>query len=47
MKKCSVCEKYTLTKCSCGGEVRSPEPPKFSPEDKYWKQRLQARGVKV
>ena len=38
LRKCSVCGRYTLRvdKCPvCGGNVRIPHPPKFSPEDKY------------
>ncbi len=42
MKKCVVCGKYTIKQGSCpycGGEIASPHPPKFSPEDKYAKYR--------
>ncbi|MEM1544926.1 MAG: RNA-protein complex protein Nop10 [Candidatus Methanomethylicia archaeon] len=42
MKKCVACGKYTLKQKSCpycGGEIISPHPPKFSPEDKYAKYR--------
>lgn len=38
LRKCEKCEKYTLKKdlCPyCGGRVRIPHPPKFSPDDKY------------
>ena len=47
MRKCEKCGKYTLkTSCpDCGAESLSPHPAGFSPEDKYWKQRLVARGV--
>ena len=42
MRKCVVCGRYTLRRdrCPvCGGEVRVPHPPRFSPEDKYLKYR--------
>ncbi|MGA3058765.1 MAG: RNA-protein complex protein Nop10 [Candidatus Bathyarchaeia archaeon] len=43
LRKCVNCEKYTLNKRSCpycGGPVRIPHPPKFSPDDKYLKYRM-------
>ncbi|MCL4430254.1 MAG: RNA-protein complex protein Nop10 [Chloroflexi bacterium] len=43
LRKCVNCEKYTLNKTSCpycGGPVRIPHPPKFSPDDKYLKYRM-------
>jgi H/ACA ribonucleoprotein complex subunit 3 len=42
LRKCTVCNSYTLRKdrCPyCGGTVRVPHPPRFSPEDKYGKYR--------
>ncbi|KXB03175.1 ribosome biogenesis protein [candidate division MSBL1 archaeon SCGC-AAA261F19] len=42
MKKCKVCGGYTLkeSECpKCGGELGTPHPPKFSPEDPYGKYR--------
>lgn len=41
MKRCKECGSYTLkNKCpKCGGEVGTPHPPKFSPEDTYGKYR--------
>jgi H/ACA ribonucleoprotein complex subunit 3 len=41
MRKCKSCETYTLKeKCpKCGNTTVSPNPPKFSPEDKYGKWR--------
>ena len=42
LRKCVVCGRYTLKRdrCPvCGGEVRVPHPPRFSPEDKYLKYR--------
>lgn len=36
LKKCEKCAKYSLSqKCSCGGEMLSPHPPKYSVGDKY------------
>ncbi|MGC8573537.1 MAG: ribosome biogenesis protein [Caldisphaera sp.] len=38
MRKCVNCKKYTLNqdKCPyCGGPLKVPHPPKYSPSDKY------------
>ncbi|MGA2768329.1 MAG: RNA-protein complex protein Nop10 [Candidatus Bathyarchaeia archaeon] len=43
LRRCEQCEGYTLKKgvCPyCGGGVRVPHPPKFSPDDKYLKYRM-------
>ncbi len=43
LRKCEKCRNYTLEKDSCpycGGRVRIPHPPKFSPDDKYLKYRM-------
>lgn len=43
LRRCVQCGAYTLSKekCSkCGGSVKVPHPPKFSPEDKYQKYRI-------
>lgn len=43
LRKCKKCGRYTLKKdeCTyCGGIVRIPHPPKFSPADKYLKYRM-------
>ncbi|MCS4541708.1 MAG: RNA-protein complex protein Nop10 [Euryarchaeota archaeon] len=40
--KCEVCNQYTIhqDKCPyCGGKLKVPHPPKFSPEDPYGKYR--------
>ncbi|MBR9681125.1 MAG: ribosome biogenesis protein [Candidatus Altiarchaeota archaeon] len=47
MKKCVKCDSYVMSACKCGGDLRSVEPPKYSPQDKYWRQRLKAKGVKL
>ena len=43
LRKCEKCGKYTLekNKCPhCGGKVRIPHPPKFSPDDQYLKYKM-------
>ncbi|RLE55143.1 MAG: RNA-protein complex protein Nop10 [Thermoprotei archaeon] len=43
LRRCEVCGAYTLSqdKCpKCGGPVRTPHPPKFSPDDRFAKYRL-------
>lgn len=43
LRKCEKCGKYTLKQGTCpycGGKVRVPHPPKFSPDDKYLKYRM-------
>lgn len=43
MFRCVSCNEYTLnpTKCpKCGGKVKTPHPPKFSPHDKYQEYRI-------
>jgi len=40
---CSKCQEYTLStkECpKCGDAVKTPHPPKFSPQDKYQKYRI-------
>ena len=44
--KCQDCGQYTLKdkRCpSCGGIVKDPRPPKYSPEDRYGKYRRKAK----
>jgi len=45
MRKCSSCGRYTLKdRCpDCGGEIVSPHPPRFSPDDPYGKYRRQLK----
>ncbi|MCJ7770453.1 RNA-protein complex protein Nop10 [Candidatus Bathyarchaeota archaeon] len=42
LRRCKTCGKYTLDveRCPlCGGEVKVPQPGKFSPDDRYSKYR--------
>ena len=42
MMKCKKCGEYTLKQFACpkcGGELYTPKPPKYSPEDRYAKYR--------
>lgn len=46
MMVCKVCENYTLAENSCpkcGGDLKSPHPPKFSLEDRYLDMKVYAR----
>ncbi len=43
LRKCVKCGRYTLDqeKCPvCGAPVRTPHPPKFSPDDRFARYRL-------
>jgi H/ACA ribonucleoprotein complex subunit 3 len=43
LRRCINCGTYTLSKDKCprcGGPVKVPHPPKYSPEDKYQKYRI-------
>lgn len=40
---CQECDEYTISpkKCpQCGNTVKTPHPPKYSPQDKYQKYRI-------
>jgi H/ACA ribonucleoprotein complex subunit 3 len=41
MRKCPVCKIYTFKEIcpKCGEKSVNPEPPKYSPENKYGKYR--------
>ncbi len=43
MRKCPKCGRYTLKESCpvCGTATVSPHPAKFSPEDKYARQRME------
>ncbi|BDR93491.1 RNA-protein complex protein Nop10 [Vulcanisaeta souniana] len=43
LRRCRNCGRYTMRKDKCpycGGELEVPHPPKYSPEDRYGRQRL-------
>ncbi|MGD0160136.1 MAG: RNA-protein complex protein Nop10 [Candidatus Bathyarchaeia archaeon] len=43
LRKCRQCGSYTLNRSVCpycGGGLKVPHPPKFSPEDKYLRFRM-------
>ncbi|MFT4343118.1 MAG: H/ACA ribonucleoprotein complex subunit NOP10 [Candidatus Woesearchaeota archaeon] len=40
---CESCKKYTLKETCDGKETIIPEPPKYSPEDKYGRFRRTAK----
>jgi H/ACA ribonucleoprotein complex subunit 3 len=43
IRKCTKCGEYTLSEETCphcGGNLKSPHPARFSPDDKYSKFRL-------
>ncbi len=48
IKKCLNCDSYTLSDVcdECGGETVVPDPPKFSPEDKYGEYRRRQKKLK-
>lgn len=46
LSKCMKCSRYTLEedKCpECGGPVTTPQPPRYSPQDKYGEYRRKAK----
>jgi len=43
LRFCKKCNVYTLKQECCNSETLSPEPPKYSPEDKYGKYRREVK----
>ncbi|RLF13161.1 MAG: RNA-protein complex protein Nop10 [Thermoprotei archaeon] len=46
LMRCIKCGKYTLKhdRCPyCGGALKSPHPPRYSPQDRYALYRLKTR----
>ncbi|MBW6461960.1 MAG: RNA-protein complex protein Nop10 [DPANN group archaeon] len=45
IRRCTSCNKYTMKeKCpDCSSKTINPEPPKFSPQDKYGRYRRQMK----
>jgi len=46
LKKCAVCNAYTMMQKHCGAGVKSAHPPKFSVEDRYARYRRAERFEK-
>ncbi|HEV2120275.1 MAG TPA: RNA-protein complex protein Nop10 [Candidatus Bathyarchaeia archaeon] len=42
-RRCPKCSAYSLKETcpKCGTQTRNPHPPKFSPDDKYARQRME------
>ncbi|TMI20228.1 RNA-protein complex protein Nop10 [Candidatus Bathyarchaeota archaeon] len=47
MRRCPNCSRYTLKETcpACGTPTKSPHPPKFSPDDKYARQRMEGSSA--
>jgi len=43
IKRCAVCDEYTLKETHCNQKTISPRPPKYSPLDPYGKYRRIAK----
>jgi len=49
MRKCPNCSRYTFSEVCpvCGTATVNPEPPRYSPEDKYGKYRRQLKAKAI
>ncbi len=49
MRKCRKCDTYTFEETckNCGQKSSNPNPPKFSPEDKYGKYRRMSKEQQI
>jgi H/ACA ribonucleoprotein complex subunit 3 len=46
MRKCEKCGSYTMKDtCQCGGVTVIPQPPRYSPQDRYGKYRRQLKKM--
>ena len=46
MRKCEKCGTYTMKDtCKCGEEAVIPQPPRYSPQDRYGKYRRQLKKI--
>jgi rRNA maturation protein Nop10 len=45
MKKCVVCNKYTMEEIHCKKPTKTPHPPKFKIKDPYAKYRRKMKGI--
>lgn len=44
IRYCEACEEYTLLEThSCGNKTQTPQPPKYSPQDRYAEYRREAK----
>ena len=43
IKKCAVCNAYTMQEIHCSKKTLNPKPQKYSPEDKYTEYRRKAK----
>ena len=43
LKRCVVCNCYTMKASHCGSATKTPHPPKYTPEDKYAKYRREGK----
>ncbi|MHA2281185.1 MAG: RNA-protein complex protein Nop10 [Promethearchaeota archaeon] len=46
LRKCRICNKYTLKSlCSCGNKTIVPQPPRYSPQDRYGDYRRKLKNI--
>jgi H/ACA ribonucleoprotein complex subunit 3 len=46
LRKCENCDKYTLKSlCSCGNKTNVPQPPRYSPQDRYGDYRRKLKNI--
>ncbi len=45
MRRCAVCEAYTLSEVHCDEKTASAHPPIFNPTDPYGKYRRKMKGL--
>lgn len=43
LRYCSKCETYTLQEECCSQKTTKPQPPKYSPQDRYGEYRRKAK----
>jgi H/ACA ribonucleoprotein complex subunit 3 len=49
IRKCTACKIYTFKEScpKCGGKTTSPQPPKFSPQDRYGRYRRKRKEMEM
>jgi H/ACA ribonucleoprotein complex subunit 3 len=46
LRKCQDCGRYTLKDiCLCGSKTIVPQPPRFSPQDRFGEYRRKAKNL--